>query len=159
MSAPLLIGWLGLGVLQPPTLAPERPELPDPHAQGPLSPPPGPLLLIVEYAKYGSLRGFLRESRKVGPGYLGSGGSRNSSSLDHPDERALTMGDLISFAWQISRGMQYLAEMKVRAYGCAPSQPRSGHTLTHHVPATHILACHAPTMPHSNPPCPCHATP
>ncbi|XP_069317106.1 proto-oncogene tyrosine-protein kinase receptor Ret isoform X2 [Eulemur rufifrons] len=73
----------------------------------------GPLLLIVEYAKYGSLRGFLRESRKVGPGYVGSGGSRNSSSLDHPDERALTMGDLISFAWQISRGMQYLAEMKL----------------------------------------------
>uniref|UniRef100_A0A2K5E847 Protein kinase domain-containing protein n=1 Tax=Aotus nancymaae TaxID=37293 RepID=A0A2K5E847_AOTNA len=61
---------------------------------------------------YGSLRGFLRESRKVGPGCVGSGGSRNSSSLDHPDERALTMGNLISFAWQISRGMQFLAEMK-----------------------------------------------
>ncbi|XP_076980637.1 proto-oncogene tyrosine-protein kinase receptor Ret [Tamandua tetradactyla] len=73
----------------------------------------GPLLLIVEYAKYGSLRGFLRESRKVGPGYVGGGGSRNSSYLDNPDERALTMGDLISFAWQISRGMQYLAEMKL----------------------------------------------
>ncbi|XP_012889167.1 PREDICTED: proto-oncogene tyrosine-protein kinase receptor Ret [Dipodomys ordii] len=73
----------------------------------------GPLLLIVEYAKYGSLRSFLRDSRKVGPSYVGSGGSRNSSSLDHPDERALTMGDLISFAWQISRGMQYLAEMKL----------------------------------------------
>lgn len=77
--------------------------------------PPGPLLLIVEYAKYGSLRGFLRESRKVGPGYVGSRGSRNSSYLDNPDERALTMGDLISFAWQISRGMRYLAEMKVCA--------------------------------------------
>ncbi|XP_058527543.1 proto-oncogene tyrosine-protein kinase receptor Ret [Ochotona princeps] len=73
----------------------------------------GPLLLIVEYAKYGSLRGFLRDSRKVGPGYVGGGGGRNSGSLDHPDERALTMGDLISFAWQISRGMQYLAEMKL----------------------------------------------
>ncbi|KAM5237005.1 proto-oncogene tyrosine-protein kinase receptor Ret isoform 6-T6 [Ctenodactylus gundi] len=73
----------------------------------------GPLLLIVEYAKYGSLRGFLRDSRKVGPGYVGGGGGRSSSSLDHPDERALTMGDLISFAWQISRGMQYLAEMKL----------------------------------------------
>uniref|UniRef100_A0A452FIE1 Proto-oncogene tyrosine-protein kinase receptor Ret n=1 Tax=Capra hircus TaxID=9925 RepID=A0A452FIE1_CAPHI len=70
----------------------------------------GPLLLIVEYAKYGSLRGFLRESRKAGPGYVGS---RNSSYLDNPEERALTMGDLISFAWQISRGMQYLAEMKL----------------------------------------------
>ncbi|XP_065778297.1 proto-oncogene tyrosine-protein kinase receptor Ret isoform X3 [Muntiacus reevesi] len=73
----------------------------------------GPLLLIVEYAKYGSLRGFLRESRKAGPGYVGSGGSRNSSYLDNLEERALTMGDLISFAWQISRGMQYLAEMKL----------------------------------------------
>ncbi|KAM8776135.1 proto-oncogene tyrosine-protein kinase receptor Ret isoform 2-T2 [Rhynchonycteris naso] len=73
----------------------------------------GPLLLIVEYAKYGSLRGFLRESRKAGPGYVGSRGSRNSSYLDNPDERALTMGDLISFAWQISRGMRYLAEMKL----------------------------------------------
>nr|XP_045052048.1 proto-oncogene tyrosine-protein kinase receptor Ret isoform X2 [Desmodus rotundus] len=73
----------------------------------------GPLLLIVEYAKYGSLRGFLRESRKAGPGYVGSRGSRSSSYLDNPDERALTMGDLISFAWQISRGMRYLAEMKL----------------------------------------------
>lgn len=67
----------------------------------------------MEYAKYGSLRSFLRESRKVGPSYVGSEGNRNSSYLDNPDERALTMGDLISFAWQISRGMQYLAEMKV----------------------------------------------
>ncbi|XP_042192766.1 proto-oncogene tyrosine-protein kinase receptor Ret [Callorhinchus milii] len=72
----------------------------------------GPLYLIVEYAKYGSLRNFLRESRKVGTSYLGEG-NRNSSYLDNPDERALTMGDLISFAWQISRGMQYLAEMKL----------------------------------------------
>lgn len=69
----------------------------------------------MEYAKYGSLRGFLRDSRKIGPAYVSSGDGRNSSSLDHPDERVLTMGDLISFAWQISRGMQYLAEMKVRA--------------------------------------------
>ncbi|XP_029465336.1 proto-oncogene tyrosine-protein kinase receptor Ret isoform X1 [Rhinatrema bivittatum] len=73
----------------------------------------GPLYLIVEYAKYGSLRSFLRESRKVGPSYVGSDTNRNSSYLDNPDERALTMGDLISFAWQISRGMQYLAEMKL----------------------------------------------
>ncbi|XP_056387378.1 proto-oncogene tyrosine-protein kinase receptor Ret-like isoform X5 [Hyla sarda] len=73
----------------------------------------GPLHLIVEYAKYGSLRSFLRESRKVGPSSVGGDSNRNSSYLDNPDERALTMGDLISFAWQISRGMQYLAEMKL----------------------------------------------
>ncbi|XP_067242391.1 proto-oncogene tyrosine-protein kinase receptor Ret [Chanodichthys erythropterus] len=73
----------------------------------------GPLYLIVEYAKYGSLRNFLRESRKVGPSYMSNDANRNSSYLENPDERALTMGDLISFAWQISRGMQYLAEMKL----------------------------------------------
>ncbi|XP_069467136.1 proto-oncogene tyrosine-protein kinase receptor Ret [Ambystoma mexicanum] len=73
----------------------------------------GPLYLIVEYAKYGSLRSFLRESRKVGPSYMSNDSNRNSSYLDNPDERALTMGDLISFAWQISRGMLYLAEMKL----------------------------------------------
>lgn len=73
----------------------------------------GPLYLIVEYAKFGSLRNFLRESRKVGPSYMGRDANRNSSYLENPDDRALTMGDLISFAWQISRGMQYLAEMKV----------------------------------------------
>ena len=71
------------------------------------------MYLIVEYAKYGSLRNFLRESRKVGPSYMGRDANRNSSYLENPDDRALTMGDLISFAWQISRGMQYLAEMKV----------------------------------------------
>lgn len=81
----------------------------------------GPLYLIVEYAKYGSLRSFLRESRKVGPSYMGSDANRNSSYLDNPDERALTMGDLISFAWQISRGMQYLAEMKVWHPSFSPS--------------------------------------
>ncbi|XP_072292708.1 proto-oncogene tyrosine-protein kinase receptor Ret isoform X2 [Eucyclogobius newberryi] len=73
----------------------------------------GPLHLIVEYAKFGSLRNFLRESRKVGPSYMGRDANRNSSYLENPDDRALTMGDLISFAWQISRGMQYLAEMKL----------------------------------------------
>ncbi|KAG8135202.1 hypothetical protein E2320_008244 [Naja naja] len=81
--------------------------------QFPLCLTSGPLYLIVEYAKYGSLRSFLRESRKVGTSYVGSDTNRNSSYLDNPDERALTMGDLISFAWQISRGMQYLAEMKL----------------------------------------------
>ncbi|CAG6017827.1 unnamed protein product [Menidia menidia] len=80
----------------------------------------GPLYLIVEYAKYGSLRNFLRESRKVGPSYMGRDANRNSSYLENPDDRALTMGDLISFAWQISRGMQYLAEMKIVTLGGNP---------------------------------------
>lgn len=85
----------------------------------------GPLYLIVEYAKYGSLRNFLRESRKVGSSYVGGDGNRNSSYLENPDERALTMGDLISFAWQTSRGMAYLAEMKVLWDGGTWSRTRS----------------------------------
>ncbi|KAG7254033.1 hypothetical protein CRUP_016583, partial [Coryphaenoides rupestris] len=71
----------------------------------------GPLYLIVEYAKYGSLRNFLRESRKVGPSYMSGDANRNSSYLENPDERALTMGDLISFVWQISRGMHLSTEI------------------------------------------------
>lgn len=96
----------------------------------------------MEYAKYGSLRGFLRDSRKIGPGYVGSGGSRNSSSLDHPDERVLTMGDLISFAWQISRGMQYLAEMKVSATDIVlllVPIPAPAHLASLRVPAVFFL--------------------
>lgn len=96
----------------PTSACPGSPKQP---AHVPTALPLGPLLLILEYAKYGSLRGFLRESRKAGPGYVGSGGSRNSSYLDNLEEQALTMGDLVSFAWQISQGIQYLAEMKVRA--------------------------------------------
>lgn len=57
---------------------------------------------------------------------MGSDTNRNSSYLDNPDERALTMGDLISFAWQISRGMQYLAEMKVWCPSLSGSSGKGG---------------------------------
>lgn len=111
-------------------------------SHSPLSLPPGPLFLIVEHAKYGSLRGFLRESRKAGPGSVGSGGSRSSSYLDNPEERALTTGDLISFAWQISRGMRYLAEMKVCAMPApAPHCQRWGPGLEGSLPVVFPAAC------------------
>lgn len=95
----------------------------------------------MEYAKYGSLRGFLRESRKAGPGYVGSGGSRSSSYLDNPEERALTMGDLISFAWQISRGMRYLAEMKVCATPAWAPTARAGARASGVPAAVSLAAC------------------
>uniref|UniRef100_UPI00358E37D9 proto-oncogene tyrosine-protein kinase receptor Ret n=1 Tax=Myxine glutinosa TaxID=7769 RepID=UPI00358E37D9 len=75
----------------------------------------GPLYLIVDYARFGSLRSFLRTRRKLGGSVdlEGRRADRGSQHLDIPDQRCLTLGDLVSFAWQISRGMQYLAEMKL----------------------------------------------
>lgn len=62
----------------------------------------GPLYVIVEFAPHGNLRDFLRKHRP-------------SSYTDAPSEKekqALTQKDLVSFAFQIARGMQYLASRK-----------------------------------------------
>ena len=64
--------------------------------------PSGPLFLIVEYCPHGNLRDFLRDSRP--------------SLLDLEDEKAasqLTFRDLLSMAYQITRGMSYLSSKKV----------------------------------------------
>lgn len=61
----------------------------------------GPLFLIVEYCPHGNLRDFLRDSRP--------------SLLDLADEKAasqLTFRDLLSMAYQITRGMSYLSSKK-----------------------------------------------
>lgn len=64
-------------------------------------------MIIIEYAKYGSLRNYLRLSRKV------------EMKLEFADNQELnditpvTVHDVLSFAWQISKGMAYLADMKV----------------------------------------------
>lgn len=61
----------------------------------------GPLFLIVEYCPHGNLRDFLRDSRP--------------SLLDLEDEKAasqLTFRDLLSMAYQITRGMSYLSSKK-----------------------------------------------
>lgn len=62
----------------------------------------GPLYVIVEFAPHGNLRDFLRKHRP-------------SAYTDAPHEKekqALTQKDLVSFAYQIARGMQYLASRK-----------------------------------------------
>ena len=51
----------------------------------------GPVYLIMEFAKHGSLRSFLRLGRNTG----------------------ISSMDIISFAWQVAKGMTYLAEIKV----------------------------------------------
>ncbi|KXJ23083.1 Fibroblast growth factor receptor 3 [Exaiptasia diaphana] len=62
----------------------------------------GPLFVVVEYAKFGNLRQFLRDRRPV-PDYM--------EVSSEPREK-LHLSDLVSFAYQVSRGMEYLESKK-----------------------------------------------
>jgi len=68
--------------------------------------PAGPLYVVVEYASQGNLREFLRTRRPVGLEYW-SGPQR--APLGGPEVR-----ELVSAAYQVARGMDYLASKKVR---------------------------------------------
>uniref|UniRef100_A0A8C4WY24 receptor protein-tyrosine kinase n=3 Tax=Eptatretus burgeri TaxID=7764 RepID=A0A8C4WY24_EPTBU len=64
----------------------------------------GPLYVIVEFAAKGNLREYLRMRRPAGEDY-----SFDVTSL--PPEQ-LTFQDLVSCAYQVARGMEYLASKK-----------------------------------------------
>lgn len=62
-----------------------------------------PPLVIIEYCSYGSLRNFLRIYRKI-----------EESGADYVNTtEKITAKDILSFAWQISKGMAYLADLKL----------------------------------------------
>lgn len=82
----------------------------------------GPLYVIVECAAKGNLREFLRARRPPGPD-LSPDGLRSS-------EGPLSFPALVSCAYQVARGMQYLESQKVWAKRSAgPSQLLYLHTL------------------------------
>ncbi|XP_043924903.1 fibroblast growth factor receptor 1 isoform X2 [Protopterus annectens] len=64
----------------------------------------GPLYVIVEYAAKGNLREFLRARRPPGMEYCYNPG--------HIPDEQLSFKDLVSFAYQVARGMEYLASKK-----------------------------------------------
>ena len=69
----------------------------------------GPLYVLVEYAAKGNLREYLRARRPPGTDY-----SFDTCRL--PEEQ-LTFKDLVSCAYQVARGMEYLASQKVSTGG------------------------------------------
>ena len=62
------------------------------------------MMLILEYAPYGDLLGYLRKSRGLEDKYYSSPESC---------QQEVTSYDLLSFAQQVSAGMSFLASKKV----------------------------------------------
>jgi len=63
----------------------------------------GPFHLVVEYCEHGSLKTYLKQIRIKEPTYV-------NDDTDFFIEHAAR---LLSFCWQISKGMQYLSDIKV----------------------------------------------
>lgn len=74
---------------------------------------PEPLYIIVEYCEYGSLRHYLRSCRHNNALSM-EGQDISSGQSKALTKYSLSTRELLSFAWQIAKGMHYLAEMKVK---------------------------------------------
>ena len=99
----------------------------------------GPLYVIVEFAPHGNLRDFLKKHRPI---------SLSDASQVSRGVKPLTEKNLISYAYQVSRGMEYLSANKVRT-------PTSAYTYMRMYLATNKYAVkdlfetgYAPTRSH-----------
>ncbi|XP_057340805.1 fibroblast growth factor receptor homolog 1-like isoform X1 [Microplitis mediator] len=70
----------------------------------------GPLYVVVEFAPHGNLRDFLRDHRPSSGGYEPAIGGNGIT--DAKEKKTLTQKDLVSFAYQVARGMEYLASRR-----------------------------------------------
>lgn len=70
----------------------------------------GPLYVVVEFAPHGNLRDFLRDHRPSSGGYEPAIGGNGEN--DAKEKKTLTQKDLVSFAYQVARGMEYLASRR-----------------------------------------------
>ena len=68
----------------------------------------GPLYMIVEYCSKGNLRDFLKSRRPPDSGY-----EKPIDYVINPEHVQLTQTQLVSFAYQVARGMEYLTSKKV----------------------------------------------
>ncbi|XP_045594618.2 proto-oncogene tyrosine-protein kinase receptor Ret [Procambarus clarkii] len=69
----------------------------------------GPIYIIIEFCQYGSLRNYLKRSRHAEFENRVGSGPVDGSAGDY----TITPKDLLSFAWQICKGMAYLTDMKL----------------------------------------------
>uniref|UniRef100_A0AAX7VUF1 receptor protein-tyrosine kinase n=1 Tax=Astatotilapia calliptera TaxID=8154 RepID=A0AAX7VUF1_ASTCA len=82
--------------------------------------PGGPLMVIVEYCKHGNLSSYLKSKRgeyspyKVNYGIWvwGRLPSWTSAQEQRSDDDHLTMEDLISYSFQVAKGMEFLSSRK-----------------------------------------------
>lgn len=87
---------------------------------------PGPLYVVVEYASQGNLREYLRARRRLGVEYW--------SDVQHGGGLSVELRDLVSAAYQVARGMAYLASKKVgRTGSTVTSCSGGGSKVTHGV--------------------------